>query len=149
MTTALKGGNLMVTVISGQDARSGPDKDPEAAANGVIKSTGDKEKRRDERFACRSPVEWTYFNRPERYSGQMCNFSLNGACFECPQALMKGATILVRLEGHPAECRPECRGGSDCPWPRTMILAEVKWCRGISGSAPPRFGVGVKLHLPP
>lgn len=119
------------------------------AENQAMGPTEDRDKRRDERFACRTPVEWTYFNKPERYSAQMRNFSTAGACFECSQALVHGATILVRLEGYQAECRSECTDQSLCPWPRSIVLGEVRWCRGISGSGLPPFGVGVKFHLPP
>jgi hypothetical protein len=119
------------------------------AGNLVMEPAADKEKRRDMRFACNSPVEWAYFNKPESHSAQMRNFSLAGACFECSQALVYGATVLVRLEGYQPECRSECKGRGDCPWPRFLVLGEVKWCRGISGSIPPRFGVGLKFHLSP
>lgn len=118
------------------------------AGHPVMESVEDRDKRRDERFACRSPVEWTYFNKAERYSAQMRNFSMAGACFECSQALSQGATILVRLEGYQAECRSECTDINDCPWPRSIVLGEVKWCRGITGSGPLRFGVGVRFHIP-
>lgn len=113
-----------------------------------MESTEDRDKRRDERFACRSPVEWAYFNKPDSYSALMRNFSQAGACFESSQALVHGATILVRLEGDRAECRAECTDRTDCPWPRSIVLGEVKWCRGIAGSGLARFGVGVKFHLP-
>jgi hypothetical protein len=78
----------------------------------------------------------------------MRNFSHDGACFECAQALVNGATIMVRLEAYQAECISACREETDCPWPRSVVLGEVKWCRDLSTSGPPRFGVGVKFHLP-
>ena len=107
-----------------------------------------EEKRQDERFSCGSPVEWAYFNKPEKHSARMRNFSHAGACFECSQAPIHGATIMVRLEAYQAECRSDCREKSDCPWPRWNVLGEVKWCRGITGSGSPLFGVGVKFHPP-
>ena len=119
------------------------------AGNPASEPREDRDKRRNERFTCRSPVEWAYFNKPESYSALMRNFSLTGACFESSQALVHGATVLVRLEGYQAECREDCTERADCPWPRTIVLGEVKWCRGISGSGLARFGVGVKFHLPP
>lgn len=106
------------------------------------------EKRCDARFSCRAPVEWAYFNKPEKHSARMRNFSHAGACFECSQAPIHGATIMVRLEAYQAECRSDCREKSDCPWPRWNVLGEVKWCRGITGSGRPLFGVGVKFHPP-
>jgi hypothetical protein len=106
------------------------------------------EKRSDARFACRTPVEWAYFNRTEKHSARMLNFSQGGACFECSEALINGATIMVRLEDYRAECGPECKKGDECPWPRSISLGEVRWCMGLSGNGDRRFGVGVKFHLP-
>jgi hypothetical protein len=106
------------------------------------------EKRREERFSCGSPVEWAYFNKVEKHNARMRNFSHTGASFECSQALVNGATIMVRLESYQAECRSGCGEKSDCPWPRSVVLGEVKWCRNVSGGGVPLFGVGVKFHLP-
>jgi hypothetical protein len=107
-----------------------------------------EEKRREERFSCGSPVEWAYFNKSEKHNARMRNFSRAGACFESSRAPVHGATILVRLEAYQTDCRSDCREGSDCPWPRSMVLGEVKWCRDIAGSRLPLFGVGVKFQLP-
>jgi hypothetical protein len=107
----------------------------------------DEEKRRNERLACRSPVEWAYFNRPETHTGVMRNFSHYGASFECSQALVNGATVMVRLGTWQPDCRSGCQEKADCPWPPSIVLGDVKWCRDLSGSGPPRFNVGVKFHL--
>jgi hypothetical protein len=107
-----------------------------------------EEKRGDDRLSCRSPVAWAYFNKSEMHSGQMRNFSSRGACFECTQAPVNGATILVRLETYPTECRSGCEGVSDCPWPPSIVLGDVKWCRDLASSGPQRFGVGLKFHVP-
>lgn len=107
-----------------------------------------EEKRRDERYSCGSLVEWTYFNKPEKHSARMRNFSHSGACFECSQAPIHGATIMVRLEAYQNECRSGCRDKSDCPWPHWNVLGEVKWRRDITGSGHPLFGVGVRFHPP-
>jgi hypothetical protein len=106
-----------------------------------------EEKRRDDRLVCRSPVEWAYFNKPEMHRGEMRNFSTRGFSFECVQAPVHGATVRVRLESYPSECRSGCQGGPECPWPPSIVLADVKWCRDLSSSGAPRFGVGVKFHM--
>lgn len=106
------------------------------------------EKRCDARFPCRAPVEWAYFNKSEKHSARLLNYSQTGAGIECSQALISGATILVRLEAYRAECRAECASGEECPWPRTVTLGEVKWCRDFSETGTGRFGVGVKFHPP-
>jgi len=106
------------------------------------------EKRYNERLSCRAPVEWGYFNKPEKFNARMLNYSRNGVCFECSRAPINGATIRVRLEAYHAECGSECRNNDECPWPRSIGLGEVKWCLGLPGIGAQRFGVGVKFHLP-
>ncbi|MBI5577747.1 MAG: PilZ domain-containing protein [Deltaproteobacteria bacterium] len=106
------------------------------------------EKRYYERFPCRTPVEWGYFNKPHKYSARMLNYSQTGACFESPQALINGSTIQVRLEAYRAECGSDCNDDAECAWPRLIGLGEVKWCRNLSGVGAQRFGVGVRFHLP-
>jgi hypothetical protein len=105
-------------------------------------------KRSDERFLCGSPIEWAYFNKSQKHSARMRNFSHTGACFESRQAILRGATIMVRLETYEDDCRMGCAHKSDCPWPRSIALGEVKWCRDMAGCGLPVFGVGVKFHFP-
>jgi hypothetical protein len=107
-----------------------------------------EEKRQDERFSCGSPIEWAYFNKPEKHNARMRNFSHTGACFESSQALIHGATIMVRVEDFLADCRSSCTEENACPWQHSIVLGEVKWCRDITGSGLPLFGVGVKFHFP-
>jgi hypothetical protein len=109
---------------------------------------GPPEKRCDARFSCRAPVEWAYFNKPDKHNARMLNYSQTGACFECAEALVNGATIMVRLEAYRADCGSGCRNKDECPWPRSIGLGEVKWCLGLPGIGVQRFGVGVKFHLP-
>jgi len=106
-----------------------------------------EDKRREERFSCGSPLEWAYFNKAEKHDARMRNFSHAGACFECSQAPVHGATIMVRLGAYQTECRSDCKEESDCPWPRLLVLGEVKWCREITDGRLPLFGVGVRFHL--
>jgi hypothetical protein len=106
------------------------------------------ERRRHERFACESPVQWAYFNKAQTHGARMCNFSHAGLCLESPEALLPGAAVVIRLGGYRAECRAECRNQSECPWPRSIAVGEVKWCRGSTGEGRPPFGAGVKYHLP-
>jgi len=106
------------------------------------------EKRCDERLPCRTSVEWEYFNKHQKYRGRMLNYSQTGACIESAQALIDGATILVRLEAYRGECGADCNNRGECAWPRTISLGEVKWCRNLPGIDARRFGAGVKFHLP-
>jgi hypothetical protein len=106
------------------------------------------ERRRYERFACGSTLQWAYFNRTQFHNARMSNFSHAGVCFESPEALVPGASVLVRLENYQAECTAECRDKSDCPWPRSIAVGEVKWCRDATDGGPSAFGAGVRFHLP-
>ena len=105
------------------------------------------EKRGDERYACRSRLEWGYFNRRGSHRARMVNFSSGGVCFETTQPVTAGATVLLRVEDFRRECRAECRHGAGCPWVRATTLGEVKWCEDVSEAGHPRFGVGLKYHV--
>ncbi len=106
------------------------------------------ERRQHQRYACGSALKWAYFNRTEFHSARMCNFSHAGVRLESPEALVPGATVVLRLEEHRAECMGQCRDQSDCPWPRSIAVGEVKWCRVAATEKLPAFGAGVKFHLP-
>jgi len=106
------------------------------------------EKRPSARFEHKSKITLESFEVGVIQEARMLNYSQTGACFESSEALINGATIMVRLEGYPAECGSECKLGDDCPWPRLVSLGEVKWCRHFPEAALQRFGVGVKFHLP-
>jgi hypothetical protein len=106
------------------------------------------EKRADTRYECGSPLEWTYFNRQDPHSARMVNFSISGACFESSKAVTAGANVMLRVATFKPECRAECSEGVGCPWPRSFTIGEVRWCRDVSGTSRPRFGVGVKFHVP-
>lgn len=106
-----------------------------------------EDKRRGDRLDCRSPIEWAYFNKSETHNGVMRNYSHYGAAIECSQALVSGSTIVLRLGAYLPECRSGCEEKVDCPWPPSIVLGDVKWCRGISDSGPLRFGAGVKFYL--
>ncbi|MCU0558977.1 MAG: PilZ domain-containing protein [Desulfobacterales bacterium] len=105
------------------------------------------ERRRHERFACGSTLEWSYFNQAEVHHARMCNFSHAGIGFESPKKLLPGATIVVRLEGYRVECTAQCRDQGDCPWPRSIAVGEVKWCQ-YAHSGAPSFESGLRFHLP-
>lgn len=105
------------------------------------------ERRRHERFACGSQLKWAYFNKAENHNARMSNFSHAGVSFEGPEALVPGATIVMRLEGYQAECKAQCRDQGDCPWPRSIAVGEVKWCQSAN-SGVPSFESGVRFNMP-
>ena len=109
-----------------------------------MESTG--EKRNDRRYACRARVEWSYFNQSGGRPGMMLNFSREGVALETEESLVEGASVVMRLAGDAAGCRPDCDDTADeCPWPRSMLLGHVKWSRRLSGPGP-RWGAGLKIY---
>jgi len=69
------------------------------------------------------------------------NFSASGMFFVSHRQLSKGATLHIRAASNAAL---EGDRGPDTGRPRTVALAQVKWCKPIAGSSSSRFGVGVR-----
>ena len=110
---------------------------------------GEHEKRSGRRFQCQARVRWSYFNQPETHSGRMLNFSQEGVALEAEESLIHGSSIVMRLEGDSGECRPDCTDPGGCPWPKSMLLGHVKWCRPWSeeGRRDPRWGAGIQIYF--
>jgi hypothetical protein len=102
------------------------------------------EKRCDLRNPCDVLIEWAYFNKPETYGARLLNVSGSGGYFECTTPIIPGATLLIRLHS-PTVVEAAEPGHLHF---RTTGLGEVKWCRELAAGGPPRFGVGIRYHLP-
>jgi hypothetical protein len=102
------------------------------------------EKRCEDRQPCEAVVEWAYFNKPDFFSARLLNFSKGGSYFESEQPPVAGATILIRLRQCDAN-RAEVQRQDGI---RTTTLGEVKWCRELPDRKTPRFGAGVRYHIP-
>jgi len=74
----------------------------------------------------------------------MINFSTAGAFLESLFPVSPGASILIQVKDYIFTCEEPDR----CPWPRTVVLAEVKWCSELEADAERRFGLGVQYHSP-
>jgi hypothetical protein len=74
----------------------------------------------------------------------MINFSEGGACLESSSDVAPGASILMQLGEYVFACRDPKR----CTWPRSLVLAEVRWCLGDPDRGEARFHFGVKYHSP-
>lgn len=104
----------------------------------------EKERRHQRRQDCRADIEWSYFNRRERYGGAMLNYSEFGAYIESHRELKPGSTILLHTE----RVMIACETADNCVPPNATLLAEIKWRRtDAADDGAPRFGAGIRYHL--
>jgi hypothetical protein len=109
--------------------------------------TSHTEKRRDGRVACSVRLEWAPLSAADEHAATLTNFSQGGLGLESRRALPKRSTIRIRMDAHTAPCRAAC-GGGECPWPRSVAVGEVVWCRERPGGQGARFAAGVRfLHI--
>jgi hypothetical protein len=108
------------------------------------------EQRDGRRFPCRTRVRWSYFNQPESHAAEMLNFSVEGVALEGNQPLVNGSSVVMRLEADADECRPDCIESTECPWVRSMVLGQVKWCEPGPRVDAPASGwkAGVRFYGP-
>jgi hypothetical protein len=102
------------------------------------------ERRTVSRTGCRAALHWTRFNRDEWHPATMTDFSPAGARLETIRRVETGASILMRLEKYIFACDNLQR----CPWPRQVVVAEVKWCLQQDAGSRGRYGLGVRYHTP-
>jgi hypothetical protein len=86
------------------------------------------EQRNGRRFPCQARVSWSYFNQAESHAAAMLNFSLEGVALEANRPLVNGSSVVMRLEANAEKCQPDCIDSTECPWVRSMVLGQVKWC---------------------
>lgn len=108
------------------------------------------EQRDGRRFPCRTRVRWSYFNQPESHAAEMLNFSVEGVALEGNQPLVNGSSVVMRLEADADKCRPDCIESTECPWVRSMVLGQVKWCEPGPRVDAPASGwkAGVRFYGP-
>jgi len=100
------------------------------------------------RAAPRSPTETAITCRPyvshrtvQTADGVMRNFSSHGSYVETSGQYKSGTILIVRMLRYPSVISTmQCDSQ-----PRTICLAEVKWCRKlIEGNSNRRYGMGLK-----
>jgi hypothetical protein len=106
------------------------------------------EKRNGRRLPCRVQVRWSYFNRAESHAAKTMNYSPEGVGLELDRPLIDGASVVVRLEDDADICRPECADAAECPWLRSMVIGDVRWCeqRRPTGARGPGWMAGVHMY---
>lgn len=102
------------------------------------------EKRRGGRVKCSAQLEWALLSAPDALPATLVDFSQSGVGIESSRALPPRATIRIKVDAHSAPCRAACLG-TECPWPRSVAVGEVIWCREHPGGQGARFAAGVRL----
>ena len=102
------------------------------------------EKRHAERWPHMAPISFSYFNKEAFFEAQTLNCGSGGIGFKSNFFLKPGTTVFIRLKK--TNANGSGKGVSRAP--RSMALAEVKWCRKISDIDVPAYGVGVG-YFPP
>jgi hypothetical protein len=81
---------------------------------------------------------YAYHNTDQFFSAAMCNYSIDGMCFETPDEIDPGSDIYIMMENYsPDAIHAELYEG---------YFAEVLWCCQLSDADPPAYKVGVKYY---
>ena len=95
-------------------------------------------KREYERHELDTPIVYAYHDSDQFFNARMCNYCKGGMGFETVNAIEPGADIYIMLETFlPDADDAEFYDG---------YLAEVRWCRKLSGNNTERYKVGVKYY---
>ena len=106
------------------------------------------EQREGRRFDCQVRVRWSYFNQAESHAAEMLNYSLDGVAIAANRPLVNGSSVVMRLEADAAIYRPDCIESTECPWVRSMVLGQVKWCEPgpRAGASASGWKAGVRVY---
>ena len=100
------------------------------------------EKRNDDRRKCDASIVCAYFNKEKECHAKMLNFSRDGMYFESDSLFEEGSNIFFKINN----CLFTPSGSDLSEGLRTASLAQVKWCRDMSGKDASHFGIGVKYY---
>lgn len=101
-----------------------------------------KEKRAAERFACDTAIIFSNFstkNWSENFSVAL-NVSSGGMCFESRHSFKPHTNLYIRTGQNPEMVH----GIRKWNLLRTSTLAEVRWCREVTGEDGCGYSIGVK-----
>jgi hypothetical protein len=101
-----------------------------------------RERRTMERQSCNAEVDLSYFNTKSHWSGSLLNISQEGGYLETTRSITPSAAVQIRVLSSISSAQELARGLC------TNAVAEVKWCRNLSGSEKARYGVGVRYYFP-
>ena len=74
------------------------------------------------------------------YMAKMVNYGGGGMGLESDRVLKPGTSLLCKLQ----DCSFSSVDSKSFEGPRTISLAEVRWCRELRGFGEPCFGIGIK-----
>jgi hypothetical protein len=103
-----------------------------------------REKRATPRQGLSLPIEISYLNKEERSDGLLINHCEDGMCIRSRIEYKSGMSLVVRVK-----CYQSNDAGIDfCNGPKSINLADVKWCKKITNNERPYFKVGLQLLAP-
>lgn len=98
------------------------------------------DKRAGNRYSCELSVACRYFNGEENSYGKLLNYSKAGVYLESASLFKEKSIIFIRIEeilSNSAQLNLNFA-------PRTITLAEVRWCKKISDAGIARYAIGAK-----
>ena len=117
-----------------------------------------REKRSHPRCHRDTTINFSYFNRVEKYSALARNYCHSGMYFETDRALATGVIILIRPEpcpenmpdnkSAPIYCTSRAADSAACQELKTLVTAQVKRCDKLSAESTYRYGVAVEYVGP-
>jgi hypothetical protein len=102
------------------------------------------EKRSSVRHPYKGGITFCLFNHRNSMEAESVDVSAEGLKFRSNCALKPDTTICIRTIQVRDQHHPH--GAGDCL--RSLTLAKVKWCRGISGSDSTHYEVGARFYPP-
>lgn len=104
------------------------------------------ERRAYERCRFQTPIICAHFNSDRFYHAKTTNHSQDGINFVSDFPLKTGANIYVRVNYNSHDDHQA--GVCNCGGVRQLCLAEVKWCREMSGELDNYYKIGLKYQEP-
>jgi hypothetical protein len=74
------------------------------------------------------------------YTAKMVNYGGGGMCLQSSRLIKPGTSLLCKLQ----DCSFSSADSQSFEGPRTISIAEVRWCKEISDIGKSCFGIGVK-----
>ena len=98
------------------------------------------DKRSDERIASNAPIIFSFFSTRfwHEYSSITQNHSKRGMCFESTHPIAPGTNLFIRVD-------KQSNSDSNVQL-RNSTLAEVKWCRELTGEHRTGYRVGARYY---
>ena len=103
-----------------------------------------EEKRSDLRYRFRASIIYAAFNTNNYHDAEVVDVGKKGMSFRSRSPLKPGASIFIRMEKYSnvsSDIAAEMR-------PRSVTLAEVKWCRELISIFETHYHIGV-IYLCP